>query len=74
MEVYPDFGLFLMIGLLFAPFGGLAAFLIIYEEYSHHGFSRGRLIREGLAAAFTAASVLIVVALVAGFFIGPWGT
>ena len=61
------------IGLLFGPLSGLAAFLITYEEYSHHGFSRGRLMWESLRAALFAAVALAVIAVVAGYFIGQWG-
>lgn len=73
MEGYPALGLFLAIGLIFGPLAGLAAFLITYEEYSHHGFERGRLIRESLGAAVYAACVMVILVVVAGYFIGSWG-
>ena len=73
MTDYPSFGLFLTIGLAFGPLAGLAAFLITYEEYSHHGLSRSKLLGESLAAAAYAAAVMVAVVVVAGYFIGQWG-
>lgn len=74
MEGYPTLSLFLAIGLLFGPLAGATAFLITYEEYSHHGLDRGRLIKESLGAAISAACAVVILAVVSGYFIGRWGT
>ncbi len=74
MEPYPAFWSVLMVGLLFSPLAGLAGFLITYEEYSHHGLGRRRTVLMSLEAGFWSAFVMLLVALVGGFFISRWGT
>ena len=61
-------GLFLAVGLVFGVLAGMMAFLITYEEYSHHHFDRGRLVRASLEAALFAFLVILALALAAGFF------
>lgn len=74
MHFYPTFWPSFILGLLFAPLAGLAGFLITYEEYSHHGLGRRRTILISLEAAFWSGLVMLLVALLGGFFIGRWGT
>ncbi len=61
-------GLFLAVGLVFGVLAGMMAFLITYEEYSHHHFDRGRLVRTSFEAALFAFLVILALALAAGFF------
>ena len=57
--------LLVAIGAIFSPLAAAMAFLITYEEYSHHGLSRAQLIRQSLgAAAVTLAFFLLVIAAV----------
>jgi hypothetical protein len=44
-----------LIGLLFSPLAGLMAFLITYQEYSHHFPDRGAALRRALEAGIVAA-------------------
>lgn len=66
-------GLFLVIGLVFGVLAGLMAFLITYEEYSHHQFDQRRLVRVSLEAAGFAFVVIVVLAFAAGVFINLSG-
>ena len=65
--------LFLVVGLVFGALGGAMAFLITYEEYSHHHFDRRRLVRESLQAGGFAFVAILALALAAGFFISLGG-
>jgi len=44
-----------LVGLLFSPLAGLIAFLITYQEYSHHFPDRGAAIRQALEVGIVAA-------------------
>jgi len=55
---------FVLIGAVFSPLAAVVAFLITYEEYSHHGFDRRELVRHSLmvaAVTFAAFMLLLVV-------------
>lgn len=63
-------GLGLVLAAMAAPIAGAMAYVITYEEYQHHGFDRGRLIRYCLRVAavtfaFFAALSMIVAWLLA---------
>ncbi len=73
MKTGVGIGLFLVVGLVFGVLAGMMAFLITYEEYSHHHFDRGRLVRASLEAAGYAFLVILVLALAAGFFVNLGG-
>jgi hypothetical protein len=61
--------MFLVIGLIFAPLAALMAFLITYEEYSHHYSRRRPALLHGLRAALFAFVIFLVVALTVGWVI-----
>jgi len=73
-DLYPNLGTFIAIGLVFAPLAGAMAFLITYEEYSHHGLTKSRILRFSLEAAAVGGGMILALMVVAGFFIGRWGT
>ena len=54
------------IGVLFSPFAALAAFLIFYDEYSHHFPDR----KEPLKIALEAAAFTFVVFVILGVLVG----
>ena len=55
--------LLMAIGAIFSPLAAVMAFLITYEEYSHHGLGHQQVLRRSLAAA-TATLVFFLVMLV----------
>ena len=61
---------FIIIGLGFSVLAALAAFLITYEEWSHHYASNREPIRYALEAAVVAFLVFILLTLLASIFIG----
>jgi len=65
----PGVRLALLIGPMFGFLGGAMAYLITYEEYSHHHFARGRLIMMSLRTGLVAFIVLMIVALLAAWLI-----
>jgi hypothetical protein len=60
----------LIIGLVCAPIAGLMAFLITYEEYSHHFPDRRAVLRMSAEAGITAALFLGALWAVALYVIG----
>ena len=56
----------LTIGLLLAPLGGAAAFLMTYEEYRHHFPDRGRAIRASVEVGAVTFVVFLVLSGVVG--------
>jgi len=58
--------LLVMIGLMFSPLAALMAFVITYEEYTHHYPDK----RKPLRLAAQAAAVTFVVFLALSAFIG----
>ena len=73
MKIGAGLGLFLVVGLVFGVLAGMMAFLITYEEYSHHQFDRATLIRRSLETAVVAFVVILVLALAIGFFVNLGG-
>lgn len=43
-----------LLGLFFSPIPAAMAFLITYEEYSHHGLDRGAVVKHSAEAAVVA--------------------
>ncbi len=63
--------LFAVIAAIFSPLAAVMAFLITYEEYSHHHLDRRELLRRSLGAAVvTLVFFLLIVSLVGGLFVG----
>lgn len=62
--------LFLVIGLVFSPIGGLMVFLITYEEFRHHYANWRQPFRLALQDGVVAFIVLIVVSIVIGIAVG----
>jgi len=58
-----------VIGLGFSVLAGLAAFLITYEEWSHHYPSRREPLRHAIEAATVAFLVFVVLTILAGAFV-----
>jgi hypothetical protein len=52
-----------VIGFIFSPIAGAMAFLITYQEYSHHHLSQGALLRRSFEAAIVAAGFFALVFL-----------
>ncbi len=65
------FTLFVVIAAVFSPLAAVMAFLITYEEYSHHHLGRRELLGRSLgAAAVTLVFFLLLVSLVGGLLAG----
>ena len=62
-----SFGLFFFIGLIFSPLAAFIAFIITYEEYTHHFIDKKKAFEHGLQMAFITFVVFIIVSLLAGF-------
>lgn len=60
---------FLAIGVIFGAFAAAIAFLVTYDEYSHHQLDRQRLLRLSGEAALFAFVVILLLALAAGFYL-----
>ncbi len=70
MSIGSDLRVFVLLGLFFSPFAGAMAFLITYEEYSHHQFERRRLIAMSLEAAVVSMAVILALMIVAALILG----
>ena len=70
MSSYPNLSLFLVFGLVFGPLAGAMAFLITYEEYSHHHLPRRQLLEASLQAAGVGFAAILVLAVVIGYLLG----
>jgi hypothetical protein len=57
---------FIPIGLTFSALAALAAFLITYEEWSHHYPSKREPLKHALEAAIVAFLVFVILATLAG--------
>ncbi|MHB8618415.1 MAG: hypothetical protein ACYDAG_02410 [Chloroflexota bacterium] len=66
-------GLALVIGPMFALLGAAAAYAITYEEYSHHGFGRQRLMIMSLRSAAVSFFVLLLLTFAAVWVLSPRG-
>jgi len=65
-----DLRVFVLLGLAFSPIAGAMAFLITYEEYSHHQFARRRLLAMSLEAAAVAMAVILALMVAAALLLG----
>lgn len=63
-------GIALVVGLMFAPLGGLTAGIIIYMEYSQHRLPRGRTWREALRSGLFATVLLAALTALFGLLMG----
>jgi len=59
-------GPFILIGCVFSPLAALAAFLITYEEWSHHYTSGKEPLRHAIEAAVVAFLIFMVLTVLAG--------
>jgi hypothetical protein len=62
------FQMFAMFGLVFGPLAGIMAFLITYEEYSHHHFPGKKAMMLSAQAGVVAFLAIFCLLLLAGFF------
>ena len=62
-------GLWLAIGAVFAPFGGLMAGIITYQEYRKHRLEPGRACGEAARAALFAFLVLLGIMAACGWLL-----
>jgi H+/Cl- antiporter ClcA len=60
--------LLLLIGVLFGLMAALAAFIIIYSEYSRHRLARSQVWREAIGGAVVAFVVFLLLSLAGGWF------
>ncbi len=60
-------GLFLIIGLVFAPLAGAIAFLITFQEYRKHRFSGKPLYQAALRAGLLTFAFFLLLALALGY-------
>jgi len=61
---------FIVIGLGFSALAALAAFLITYEEWTHHYPSNREPIRYGIEAAIVAFIVFAILTVLSAYFVG----
>lgn len=59
--------LFLMIGAIFGPIAGVMAYLITYEEYSHHFLDRRETIGRSLSTALVTAAFFVILFAIVGY-------
>jgi hypothetical protein len=64
-------GLVAIVGPLFGLLGGAAAYLITYEEYSHHLLGRRRTMLLSLRAATVTFAVFVLLSFIAGRLLSP---
>ena len=60
------------IGVLFSPFAALAAFLIFYDEYSHHYSNRKEPLKIALEAAAFTFVVFVILGVLAGLLLNQF--
>jgi hypothetical protein len=61
--------LLVAIGAIFSPLAAVMAFLITYEEYSHHGLGRQQVLRRSLGAAAATLVFFLVTLVLVGWFL-----
>jgi len=61
---------FIVVGLGISALAGLAAFLITYEEWSHHYPTTREPLRYAMEAAIVAFAVFMLLTLLSVYFIG----
>ena len=59
----------IIIGLIFSPIGAVMAFLITYEEYTHHYADQRKIFRQAVKTAVFTFFVLLAVTIIAGLFL-----
>jgi hypothetical protein len=62
--------LLLVIGIAFAPLAGAMAFVITYEEWSHHGLGRADLIKRSLQMALVTLAFFVLMSVAVGALMG----
>ena len=60
------------IGVLFSPFAALVAFLIFYDEYSHHYSGRKEPLKIAFEAAVFTFMVWIILAVIVGLLLNQF--
>ncbi len=61
--------LFLMIAAIFGPIAGVMAYLITYQEYSHHFLDRREIIGRSLVTALVTVAFFVVLFALVGFLL-----
>ena len=61
--------LLVAIGLVFSTLAAIAAFLITYDEWTHHFTNRREPLKYGIKAAVTAFAVFMALTMLAAFFV-----
>lgn len=64
---YPEFILFILFGFVFGLLAAIMAFLITFEEWQHHGFSRRESWREPAVRAFYTFLFFFFITLAIGY-------
>ena len=59
----------IVVGLFLIPIGALMAFLITYEEFSHHFMDKKKAVKYAIKDAVIAFIILSVALLFGGYFI-----
>jgi hypothetical protein len=60
----------LVLGVAFAPLAAAMAFVITYEEWSHHGLARADLIKRSLQMALVTLGFFVALCLGVGLLLG----
>jgi hypothetical protein len=60
---------FFVIGIIFGLLAAASAFVIIWQEYERHQFTRKRLFKEAFQAAIFTFAVFLLLSLLAGFLL-----
>jgi predicted membrane protein len=63
---------FLLIGAIFSALAALCAFLITYEEWSHHYASRKEPLKHAIEAAIVAFVVFMILTTLAAVFVNSF--
>ncbi len=61
--------LFLIIAAIFGPIAGVMAYLITYEEYSHHFLDRREVIGRSLTTALVTVAFFVVLFAIVGYLL-----
>ena len=67
MEANVDMSIAIIVGTVVGFFAGLLAFLITYEEYSHHYIDKKNPLKAAFEAAIFAFFVFWVLSIITGF-------
>jgi hypothetical protein len=58
---------YLIVGTGFGLSASVAAFLIVYNEYAEHKYSRSRVLKEAITISLVAFAFFLVLSVVAGY-------